>query len=61
VTHDLSGISPYVDRIVLLNRSIVASGTPDEVLSDEKLLRAFGPSLWNVAAMPFLPSRKKTI
>ena len=59
VTHDLSGISPYVDRLVLLNRSIIATGTPDEVLSDEKLLRAFGPSLWNVASLPFLPSKKE--
>ncbi|MBF0122187.1 MAG: metal ABC transporter ATP-binding protein [Candidatus Omnitrophica bacterium] len=59
VTHDLSGISPYVDRLVLLNRSIVVTGTPDEVLSDEKLLHAFGPSLWNVTSMPFLPSKKE--
>lgn len=59
VTHDLPGISPYVDRLVLLNRSIVAAGRPDEVLSDEKMVRAFGPSLWNVAAMPFLPPEEK--
>ncbi|MFH0752962.1 MAG: metal ABC transporter ATP-binding protein [Candidatus Omnitrophota bacterium] len=45
VTHDLSGISPYVDRLVLLNRSIVAEGDPDDVLSNEKLIRAFSPGL----------------
>ncbi|NTV28763.1 MAG: metal ABC transporter ATP-binding protein [Candidatus Omnitrophica bacterium] len=58
VTHDLSGISPYVDRIILLNRSIIAEGGPQEVLSNEKLIRAFGPSLWNVSALPSLSSGK---
>lgn len=33
VTHDLKGIGAYVDRIALLNKSIVAEGPPDEVLS----------------------------
>ena len=47
VTHDLKGIAPYVDRIVLLNKSIVAQGPPDAVLSDEALIAAFGPQLWN--------------
>ncbi|MFH0754106.1 MAG: metal ABC transporter ATP-binding protein [Candidatus Omnitrophota bacterium] len=58
VTHDLAGISAYVDRIVLLNRSIIAEGSPKEVLSDEKLIRAFGPSLWNVSSLPLLSSGK---
>ncbi len=58
VTHDLSGISPYVDRIVFLNRSIIAEGSPKEVLSNEKLIRAFGPSLWNISSLPTLLSEK---
>ena len=58
VTHDLSGISAYVDRIVLLNHSIIAEGSPKEVLSDEKLIRAFGPSLWNISSLPTLLSEK---
>jgi zinc transport system ATP-binding protein len=52
VTHDLPGISAFVDRIVLLNRSVIAEGSPKEVLSDDKLIRAFGPSLWNVSSLP---------
>ncbi|MFA7000870.1 MAG: metal ABC transporter ATP-binding protein [Candidatus Omnitrophota bacterium] len=48
-THDLAGIAPYADRMILLNRTIVAEGTPREVLSDRKLLETFGPSLWNVS------------
>ena len=55
VTHDLSGIAPYVDRLVLLNGSVVAEGTPQEVLSNEKLLRAFGSGLRQAAVVPAGP------
>jgi len=56
VTHDLAGVSSYVDRLILLNRSVIAEGEPKEVLSDEKLLKAFGPSLWNISLLPNLKS-----
>jgi zinc transport system ATP-binding protein len=60
VTHDLAGISSYVDRIVLLNRSVIAEGAPNEVLSDQVMLRTFGPSLWNVSSLPVvLPVKEK--
>ena len=36
VTHNLAGIVPYADRMILLNRTIIAEGTPQEVLSDKK-------------------------
>lgn len=52
VTHDLAGISSYVDRIVLLNRSIIAEGEPQEVLSNDKLIKTFGPGLWNISRLP---------
>lgn len=58
VTHDLSGISQYVDRIVLLNRSIIAEGSPKEVLSNEKLIHAFSPSLWNASSLPAVFSER---
>ncbi len=61
VTHDLAGISTYVDRIILLNHSVVAQGEPGEVLSNEKILRTFGPSLWNISALPFLPYQKEKL
>lgn len=47
VTHDLAGTSSYADRIILLNRSVIAEGEPGQVLSDEKLIKTFGPSLWH--------------
>jgi len=56
VTHDLAGVSSYVDRLILLNRSVIAEGEPKEVLSDEKLIKAFGPSLWNISLLPNLIS-----
>lgn len=52
VTHDLAGISCYVNRLILLNRSIIAEGIPQDVLSNEKLVKAFGPSLWNISCLP---------
>ena len=54
VTHDLAGVSSYVDRLILLNRSVIAEGEPKEVLSDEKLVKTFGPSLWNISCLPNL-------
>lgn len=49
VTHDIHGIAAYADRMVLLNKTVVAEGTPKELLENKKLLAAFGPSLWNVS------------
>ena len=52
VTHDLAGVSCYVNRLILLNRSIIAEGAPQDVLSNEKLVKAFGPTLWNISCLP---------
>jgi len=57
VTHDLAGVSSYVDRLILLNRSVIAEGNPQEVLSNEKLVKAFGPTLWNISCLPDLISK----
>lgn len=45
VTHNLTGVVPYADRMILLNRSIIAEGTPSEVLADKKMLNTFQMSL----------------
>ncbi len=58
VTHDLTGISSYADRLILLNHSVIADGAPKEVLSNEKLVKAFGPSLWNISCLPVLTSKE---
>ncbi|MDF9408406.1 metal ABC transporter ATP-binding protein [Pelotomaculum isophthalicicum JI] len=43
VSHDWPLVSRYADRIVLLDRTIQYCGTPQEVFSDEKILRSYGP------------------
>lgn len=45
VTHNLTGVIPYADRMVLLNRTIIAEGAPKEVLADRKMLETFQMSL----------------
>ncbi len=42
VSHDFDMVSRYADRVVLLNRTVISSGTPNQVFSDEKTLRSFG-------------------
>jgi zinc transport system ATP-binding protein len=51
-THDLAGVAPHADRMILLNRTIIAQGTPSEVLSDKKLLETFPLELWNISGLP---------
>ncbi|MFA6142018.1 MAG: metal ABC transporter ATP-binding protein [Candidatus Omnitrophota bacterium] len=58
ITHDLIGVAPHADRMVLLNNSIIASGRPEEMLSDERLIKALGPSLWNISKLPELMKEK---
>lgn len=41
-THDLSLAAERFDRVMLLNRQVVAFGRPEEVLTPGNLLRAYG-------------------
>ena len=41
-THDLSLVPERFERVMLINRQIVALGKPDEVLTSEHLLAAYG-------------------
>jgi len=42
VSHDFDQVYRHADRVVLLNRTVIASGTPQQVFSDEKTLKCFG-------------------
>lgn len=42
VSHDLDLVMQHADRVVLLNGTVLCNGKPDEVFSDEKLLKTFG-------------------
>ncbi len=45
VSHDWSLVSRYADRIVLLDRTVQCCGTPQEVFSNERILRDYGPAI----------------
>ncbi len=57
VTHDLPGITPYTDRMLLLNRTVLAEGEPHEVLANEALIRQLTPTLWNISRLPSMAGR----
>ena len=42
VSHDFDLVSRYADRVVLLNKTVIASGTPEQVFSKESTRKAFG-------------------
>jgi zinc transport system ATP-binding protein len=46
VSHDLDMVARYADRIVLLNQTVLCTGTPAEVLTSDKLLAAYGQFYW---------------
>ena len=41
ITHDFDMLSSYVDKVVLIDRTIVKKGTPVEVLASEEFRRVF--------------------
>lgn len=42
VSHDFEFVRNYADHVVLLDKSIIKEGTPDEVLESEEFHRIFG-------------------
>ena len=44
VSHDLDLVSRYADRVILLNGTVICSGTPQKVFSDERTIELFGMS-----------------
>ena len=42
ISHDLSMVAKHADQVVLLNKGVVTSGTPEEVFADERTCRTFG-------------------
>lgn len=50
VSHDLDLVEKYADRVILINGTVLCSGTPDEVFNDEKTSKVFGMSWYNSRA-----------
>lgn len=42
VSHDLNAVAPYADRMILLNKTILCDGPPEEVLKHEELTKLLG-------------------
>ncbi len=50
-THDLTSIKTFCDRVVLINRSILAYGNTSDVFTAENIARAFDNSVGDVATI----------
>ena len=42
ISHDLEQVAKHADQVILLNKKVLAAGTPEEVFNDEKMKRIFG-------------------
>lgn len=42
ISHDLNMVAKHADQVVLMNRGVVMSGTPEEVFADARTRRLFG-------------------
>jgi ABC-type Mn2+/Zn2+ transport system ATPase subunit len=47
-THDLSQAAGFFDRVVLVNRKLISFGPPDQALSREYLLQAYGGQIHEI-------------
>ncbi len=43
VSHDLALVSQYAERVVLLNKTVICDGTPEDVFSNGQINLAYGP------------------
>jgi ABC-type Mn2+/Zn2+ transport system ATPase subunit len=50
-THDLTSIKTFCDRVVLINRSILAYGNTSDVFTPENIARAFDNSVGDLATI----------
>ena len=44
ISHDLALVAEYADRVILLNKTVIKNGTPQEVFSHDESARLFGLS-----------------
>ena len=42
VSHDLDLVRKHADRVILLNRTVILNGTPEEVYTDKRMHETFG-------------------
>jgi manganese/iron transport system ATP-binding protein len=59
-THDLGSIPEFCDEVVLVNRTVLASGPTTEVFTEENLRMAFGGALRHPARLPQRQTAEQT-
>ena len=42
ISHDLNMVAKHADQVVLMNKGVVMSGTPEEVFADQRTKKIFG-------------------
>ena len=42
ISHDLNMVAKHADQVVLLNKGVICSGTPEEVFADARTKHIFG-------------------
>ena len=55
VTHDLAGIAHHADTVILMNRSVLATGNPRDILADTKLMQLLEPGPWHIPGFEPMP------
>lgn len=58
VSHDFGLVAKHADRVVLLNGTVICSGTPAEVFNDNRTCKEFG-MLWQRENYPLASETKK--
>lgn len=51
VSHDLNVVRQYADHVVLLDKSVLKQGTPDEVFASPEFQKIFGVAAKNLSAV----------
>ena len=59
-THNL-GVAEHLGQVMLLNRRVIARGSPGEVLVAEHLAAAYGDNLRDIAAGDAMPDRRPKV
>jgi zinc transport system ATP-binding protein len=52
VSHDLAAIAPHTDRMVLVNRKVIAEGKPAEILNDPRCIELMGTGYLDARLIP---------
>jgi zinc transport system ATP-binding protein len=52
VSHDLAAIAPHADRMVLVNRKVIAEGKPTDILNDPRCVELMGTGYLDANLIP---------